>query len=114
MKAVILACDKIRDNTRIGCLKCLKAISEKSGKFEGIEGLEIVAWTSCGGCPGFPIARLKLIREMLNAENRDFDTVFLAGCILMANKNFCPMDLDELENKIRKTFGVEVIRGTHP
>ncbi len=51
---------------------------------------------------------------MLNSEGRDFDTVFLAGCILMAKENFCPMDLDELEKKITETFDVEVIRGTHP
>ncbi len=113
MKAVILACDRIRDRIRVGCLKCFKAISEKSGKFDR-EDLEIVAWTSCGGCPGFPIARLKLIREMLKAEGRDFDTVFLAECILMANKNFCPMKLEDLEEKIKEELGVEVIRGTHP
>ncbi len=112
MKAVILACKKIRDEVRVGCLNCFKALSEKTGKFDA--DVEIVAWTSCGGCPGIPIARLKLIKEMLNSEGRDFDAVFLAGCILMAKENFCPMDLDELEKKITETFDVEVIIGTHP
>ena len=113
MKAVILACDRIRDKIRVGCIKCFKAISEKSGNFDR-DDLEIVAWTSCGGCPGLPIARLKLIRETLNAEGRDFDTVLLAGCVLMASRNFCPMKLEELEKKIKEEFGVDVIRGTHP
>ncbi len=114
MRAVILACDKIRDKIRVGCLKCFKALSEKSGKFAEVDDLEIVAWTSCGGCPGFPIARLKLIDEMLKAEGKSFDVVFLASCMLMAEKNFCKMDLNEVEKKIREEFGVEVIRGTHP
>ncbi len=113
MKAVILSCEKIRDNVRVGCLKCFKAIYNKTGNFS--EGdIRIIAWTSCGGCPGFPIARLKLIKEMLESEGESFDTVFLAGCILMAEKNFCPMDIDELEKKITENFNVRVIRGTHP
>lgn len=116
-RIVILSCKKIRDITCVSCIKCFKAVAERAGEFERFkdEPLEIVGMGDCGDCPGLVMPKLGIISDIAKAYGRDFDVVYLGTCIVKASTTAkCPINPEELAQKIKGKFGKEVIIGTHP
>ena len=116
MMAVIVSCDNIRDKSCIACAKCFKGIDEKAGSFEGFSDIQIVAMSSCGGCPGLVVPKLKLMETCLKSLERDYDTIFIGTCMVTAiNTGNCPIgDVDKLKGLLEEKFGKKVVVGTHP
>jgi len=115
-KIGVLCCEKIKDKLCIGCMKCHKAAAEKLGKFsEHEDEIEIVFWSGCGGCPGLFMPKMTLLDDMANQLGRDYDVVHLATCITKAVTTAnCPLNLEDMKNKIEGKWGKKVIIGTHP
>ncbi len=114
-RVVILSCEKVRDKSCIACAKCFKAVSENAGKFEDQGEVEIVGMTTCGDCPGVIVPKMKLVKEVINNLDNDFDKIFIGTCMAAAvNTSYCPIELEELQEILKSKFGKEVIIGTHP
>jgi len=114
-KILIITCDKIRDKSCIACAKCFKAVKENAGNFEGHGDIEIVGMTSCGGCPGLVVPKLKLVNSVIEGLDRDYDIIYLGTCMVAAtNTAHCPLDLNDLKAMLKSKFGKDVIIGTHP
>lgn len=113
-KAVIVCCEKIRDELCIGCERCFKAIREKLGTFEKFDKIELVGIVGCGGCPGNVIPKMKLFNKWIEGFD-DYEIIFIGNCIKAANGfGHCPLDIDDLAELLRRQFNKEVIIGTHP
>jgi len=115
-RVIILCCENIRDRSCVACAKCFKGVDEKAGSFEGYEDIKIVAMSSCGGCPGLVVPKLKLVKTVLDSLDRDFDKIFIGTCVVTAiNTGNCPIeDLDLLKATLESKFEKEVVIGTHP
>ena len=114
-KIGILSCENIQDSHCIGCIKCHKAISDKEGTFGDHDDIELVFWAGCGGCPGLFMPKMTLIDEMVTHLGRTYDVVHLGTCIQKAvNTASCPIDLDDMKQKIEDKWGKKVVVGTHP
>lgn len=69
----------------------------------------------CGGCPGLVMPKLGLIMDMARTYERDVDVIYLGTCVMKARETAqCPINPEEISNKIKAKFGKEVISGTHP
>ena len=56
-----------------------------------------------------------MILGIVNNMAVEVDAVHFGSCIKMAYEHgFCPMDVDEVADKIRKILDIPVIVGTHP
>ncbi len=114
-KIVILYCKRAKDHSCIACMKCHKGIAEHAGEFARHETIELVGMTDCGDCPGLLVPRVKLLKEMAGTLGRPFDTVHLGTCIKVAMETAqCPIDFEQVKTTLEKSFGVDVILGTHP
>ncbi len=114
VKALIICCDNIRDKSCIGCERCIKAARERLGKFEKFDKVDVIGITSCGGCPGFVIPKLKLFNKWIEGFD-EYDVVFIGNCMVAATKfGKCPLNLEELAKGIKELTGKDVIIGTHP
>jgi predicted metal-binding protein len=113
-KIAIIYCKRIKDHSCIACAKCFKGMAEKNAEFARHDGIELVAMTDCGDCPGLVVPRVKLLKELARGLDRDFDTLHLGTCVKMAMETAqCPMDFDDLKPVLEKTFGIQVVLGTH-
>jgi predicted metal-binding protein len=117
-KIAILACKNIKGVSCVGgCLKCFKGISERAGEYERWKDfdVEVISMDDCGGCPGVIIPKVKLLVEMGKLFEMDVDAIHLGTCIKVATQTAsCPIDVEDLKEKIESKFNKEVILGTHP
>ncbi|HEQ99410.1 MAG TPA: CGGC domain-containing protein [candidate division Zixibacteria bacterium] len=116
-KVAILACKRVQDQLCIACSKCFKAIHEREGEFARYaddDELDLVALGSCGDCPGLYIPKVKLMNEIIDYIERDYDVLHLGTCMVNAKKTGqCPIDFDQLTTLVKQNFGKEVVVGTH-
>ncbi|MFH2012528.1 MAG: CGGC domain-containing protein [Pseudomonadota bacterium] len=115
-KIAIIGCKRIQDQLCIACEKCLKSISKKEGEFSKYsDDIELVALGNCGDCPGLVIPKIKLMKEIADSLEQDFDVIHLGTCIMKAVKTAkCPIDFEQLTTLVKDNFGKDVILGTHP
>lgn len=89
-------------------------MAERNGAFEAYDTIELVAMTDCGDCPGLCIPKVKLLNEITQGLGRSYDTLHLGTCMQAAMETAeCPIDFDNLKFLIEKTFGIQVVLGTH-
>ena len=114
-RVAVFCCKKIRDHSCIACMKCYRGAAEKRAEFaQHPDDVQIVAMTDCGDCPGLLIPRVKMVLGMLEKDFGGVDAIHLGTCVKMAYEHGnCPMDLDEIRLKVRKTFNKPLIIGTH-
>jgi predicted metal-binding protein len=115
-KIAIIGCKRIQDQLCVACEKCLKAISKKEGEFSRYaDGIELVALGNCGDCPGLIIPKIKLMKEIGDSLEQDFDVIHLGTCIVKAVKTAqCPLNFEQVAMLVKENFGKAVIVGTHP
>jgi predicted metal-binding protein len=117
-RIAIIACKNIKGVSCVGgCLKCFKGIAERAGEYERWKDydVEVIGMDDCGGCPGVIIPKVKLLVEMCKLFERDVDAIHLGTCIKVATQTaHCPIDVEDLKEKIESKFNKEVILGTHP
>ena len=110
----ILYCKRIKDHSCIACAKCYKGMKEKNGEFARHDEIELVAMTDCGDCPGLVVPRVKLLNEITRNLDRPIDVLHLGTCVKLAMETAeCPIDFDDLELRLEKDLGYEVVLGTH-
>ena len=114
-KIVIVSCKRIRDISCVGCIKCFKGMKEKDGEFAEHEGdIEVVAMGDCGDCPGLVMPKLALVKDICKQYDREFDTIHFGTCMVKAAKTAaCPINIEELKEKVEDATGKKVIIGTH-
>lgn len=116
-KIAILGCHRIQDQLCISCAKCLKAIHEREGEFARYaddDEIDLVSLGDCGDCPGLYIPKIKLMNEIVDYIERDYDILHLGTCMVKAKKTGqCPIDFDQLATLVKQNFGKEVVVGTH-
>ena len=114
-RIAIFYCKRIKDRTCIACAKCFKGIKEKHGEFANHdEDIEIVSMTDDGDCPGLLLPRAKMVLDMLENMGREVDAIHLGTCMKLAREHGnCPLDLDEIKDKLEKKFNKPVYIGTH-
>ncbi len=115
-RILVVTCDNLRDKHCIACMKCFKALDNREGEFARYKGeeVQIAGWTTCGGCPGMVVPRVLLCKELAGLYGRDFDVIHLGTCMVKATKvSKCPLNLEELKQKLEDLFGKEVVIGTH-
>ena len=113
-KVAIIYCKRIKDHSCVACAKCFKAIAERDAEFARYEQVDLVAMTDCGDCPGLVVPRVKLLKEVAQGLENDFEAIYLGTCVKSAMETAqCPMDFDELKPMLEKRFGVQVVMGTH-
>jgi len=115
-KILIISCDNIRDRHCIACLKCFKASAKREGEFARYkdEEIQIVGMCTCGGCPGLVLPKVTLVQELAKLYENDFDVIHLGTCMVKATTTAkCPLNLEEIKNKLETIFGKEVVIGTH-
>jgi len=113
-KIGIIYCEKIQDQSCIGCAKCYKAVNDKAFVFEGEDDLQIVFKTSCGDCPGLVLPKLQLQMTVLDSLGEKLDAIYFGTCVKKARAVMsCPMNLDAITAKMEEMFGVPVVVGTH-
>ncbi|MEM0078913.1 MAG: CGGC domain-containing protein [Nitrososphaerota archaeon] len=113
----IIACEKMMDKICPGCLKCFKAVWEGAGMFTEYDPAElnITYITSCGGCPGFIVNKVGMMRGYGKFYERDVDVIHIGTCIQSAATiGRCPIDLEQVKKKLEEKFGKKVVIGTHP
>jgi predicted metal-binding protein len=115
-RIAVVSCKRIQDRLCVACAKCLKAVKKKEGEFSRYsEDIDLVALGNCGDCPGLIIPKLKLMKEVADGLDREFDVIHLGTCIVSAiQTGKCPLDLDLLPSLVREKFGKELVLGTHP
>jgi predicted metal-binding protein len=116
-RVAIIGCKRIQDQLCVACAKCLKALSKREGEFSryGDEEVKLIALGNCGDCPGLIIPKIKLMTEVTQGLDRDFDVIHLATCVVKARKTAqCPLDFDKVAALVKENFGKEVVVGTHP
>jgi len=117
-RIAIIACKNIKGISCVGgCLKCFKGIAERAGEYERWKDfdVEVISMDDCGGCPGVIMPKVKLLVEMCKLFERDVDAIHLGTCIKVATQTAqCPIDVEDLKEKIESKFNKEVILGTHP
>jgi predicted metal-binding protein len=115
-KIAIIGCKRVQDQLCVACEKCLKGISKREGEFSRYtDGIELVALGNCGDCPGLIIPKIKLMKEIGDSLERDFDVIHLGTCIVKAVKTAqCPIDFERLTMLVKENFGKDVVVGTHP
>ena len=110
----VVACEKIRDISCVGCLKCFKAAVKREGGFARYDDVRVVAMTGCGGCPGLVMPKATLLMEMADYLDQDIDAVHLATCMVKAKKTAaCPIDLETMKAGIEGNWKKPVVIGTH-
>ncbi|RJP22135.1 MAG: CGGC domain-containing protein [Candidatus Abyssobacteria bacterium SURF_5] len=113
-KIGIIFCEKIQDQTCIGCAKCFKAVNNKAFVFEGGDDRQVVFNTSCGDCPGLVLPKLQLQKMVLDALDEKVDEIYFGTCVKKATAIMnCPMNIDAIKKKIEEMFKVPVAVGTH-
>jgi len=108
---MILACEKIRDKTCVGCQRCFMGMDRQNGEFERYKDDEakIMAIIDCGGCPGVsPVVRMVNLKTWMAPFSETIEVVHIGTCV-MEN---CPYKEDIIE-KIKEKAGVPVVEGTH-
>ena len=116
-RVAIIGCKRIQDQLCVACAKCLKALSKREGEFSryGDDEVELIALGNCGDCPGLIIPKIKLMTEVTQGLDRDFDVIHLGTCVVKARKTAqCPLDFDKVAALVKENFGKEVVVGTHP
>ena len=115
-KIAIIGCKRIQDQLCVACEKCLKAISKKEGEFSRYaDGIELIALGNCGDCPGLIIPKIKLMKEIGDTLEQDFDVIHLGTCIVKAVKTAqCPLDFEKVAMLVKENFGKDIVVGTHP
>jgi len=110
----MIYCERIQDQSCIGCAKCYKAVNEKDFVFEGEDDYRIVFKTSCGDCPGLVLPKLQLQMTVLEKLGETVDEIYFGTCVKKATAVMnCPMNIDVIKAKMEDMFGVPVIVGTH-
>jgi predicted metal-binding protein len=113
MNIAVMGCEKIKDETCIGCQRCLAAFDRKEGEFARYKDdpeAKLVALFHCGGCPATsPVLRMVQLRDWMAPMGEKVDVLHLGTCI----KNHCAYK-DELMAVVNKKAGVTVVEGTHP
>lgn len=113
-KVGIIYCQKIQDQSCIGCAKCYKAINEKKFAFEGTEDIDLVFKTSCGDCPGLVLPKVQLQMGVIEKIGEKVDEIYFATCVQKAvGVMTCPMNLDLIKAKMEESFKIPVKVGTH-
>lgn len=113
-KIGIIYCEKIQDQSCIGCAKCYKAANEKAFAFEGDDDIQVVFKTSCGDCPGLVLPKLQLQMLVLDKLEEKVDEMYFGTCVQKAAAVMnCPMNLDGIKAKMEEMFQVPVTVGTH-
>jgi len=89
-------------------------MEEKNGEFAQHEEINLVAMTDCGDCPGLTVPRVKLLTEITRNLDRPIDVLHLGTCVKLAMETAqCPIDFDDFQATVKKSFGYDVILGTH-
>ena len=110
----IIYCEKIQDQSCIGCAKCYKAVNDKKFVFEGEDEVRLVFKTSCGGCPGLVLPKVQLQMTVIDKLDEKIDEIYFATCVQKAKAIMsCPMNLDPIKAKMEEVFKVPVTVGTH-
>ena len=113
-KIGLIYCEKIQDQSCIGCAKCYKAVYDKAFAFEGEEEYQIVFKTGCGDCPGLVLPKLQLQMLVLDKLGEKVDEIYFATCVKKAVAVMnCPMNIDAIKGKMEEMFEVPVQVGTH-
>jgi predicted metal-binding protein len=114
-RVAIFYCKRIKDHTCIACAKCFKGASEKNGEFARHgDDIEIVAMTDDGDCPGLLLPRVSMIMKTLEGLERGVDAIHLGTCMQLAREHGnCPLDLEEIKQKLEQKFNKPVYIGTH-
>jgi predicted metal-binding protein len=113
-KIGIIYCERIQDQSCIGCAKCYKAANDKAFVFEGDEDIQVVFKTTCGDCPGLVLPQLQLQMTVLDALGETVDEIYFGTCVKKATAVMnCPMNIDAIKGKMEEMFKVPVTIGTH-
>jgi predicted metal-binding protein len=116
-RIAIIGCKRIQDQLCVACAKCLKGMSEREGEFSRYRGedVELIALGHCGDCPGLIIPKIKLMKEVAQGLDRDFDVIHLGTCVVKARKTaLCPLDFDKVAAMVKDNFQKDMVVGTHP
>jgi predicted metal-binding protein len=110
----IIYCQRIQDQSCIGCAKCYKAVNEKAFVFERDDDSRVVFKTSCGDCPGLVLPKLQLQMSILEKLGEKVDEMYFGTCVKKATAVMnCPMNIDGIKAKMEEMFEVPVTVGTH-
>ena len=113
MNIAVMGCQKIKDETCIGCQRCLMAFARKEGEFARYKDepdAKLVALFHCGGCPATsPVLRMVQLRDWMRTMGEKVDVLHLGTCV----KNHCEYK-DKLIQAVQNKAGVPVIDGSHP
>ena len=113
-KVGIIYCQKIQDQSCIGCAKCYKAINDRMFAFEGTEDVQLVFKTGCGDCPGLVLPKAQLQMTVLEKLGEKVDEIYFATCVKKAKAVMnCPMNLDGIKAKMEESFKIPITVGTH-
>ena len=110
----MIYCERIQDQSCIGCAKCYKAVNDKAFVFEGEDDVRIVFKTSCGDCPGLVLPKLQLQMTVLENLGEKVDEIYFGTCVKKAVAVMnCPMNMEGIKAKMEEMFKVPVSVGTH-
>ncbi len=113
-RIAIIYCKRIKDHSCIACAKCYKGMHEKNAEFARHSDIDLVAMTDCGDCPGLILPRVKLLTEVTKSLGREIEVLHLGTCMKSAMSTAqCPIDFDDLKITLEKTYGFQVVLGTH-
>ena len=113
MNIAVMGCEKIKDETCIGCQRCLPAFDRREGEFElykDRDDVKLIALFHCGGCPATsPVLRMVQLRDWMAPMGEKIDVLHLGTCV----KNHCAYK-DRLLEAVNNKAGIPVVEGTHP
>jgi predicted metal-binding protein len=113
MNIAVMGCEKIKDETCIGCQRCLTAFHRKEGEFARYKDdpdARLVALFHCGGCPATsPVLRMVQLRDWMATMGERVDVLHLGTCV----KNHCAYK-ETLLQVVNRKAGIPVVEGTHP
>ncbi len=110
----IIYCERIQDQSCIGCAKCYKAVNEKDYAFTGDEDYRIVFMAGCGDCPGLVLPKVELQKLVLDKLKVGIDEIYFGTCVKKATTMMnCPMNIEGIKAKLEDIYGVPVHIGTH-
>jgi len=82
-------------------------MNEREGEFARYaedDELELIALGNCGDCPGLYIPKIKLMNEIIDYIEQDYDILYLGTCIVKAKKTGqYPIDFDQLTSLVKET-----------
>ena len=109
-KVAIIYCGQYV-NSGFGCpgeWRCHKAAALGEGNFQ--EPSQIIFWIKCE-CPGHTIlSNTKMAMKLAEIKP---DAIYLSSCMVNSWPK-CPyFDLNELEQKLKESFQLPIIKGTH-